>query len=243
MGILSDSQRTLIYIGEVACFLLSLGVTWVLSELGLANRLFATPKLALAYVFYFVAMLFLGWGRLLDEALYCSRMGLGGKLARAMLVDLLIAFWFFYYLPVFGPVRSRAFLVYIGTLIVFTLVWRGAVLFVLGFWEKRRAVLVAPVGDDAKALFSDTNTDPAYPLVFAAFVVDDPAEAEEHFYPSMVLREALADGVDLIVLDIKQRTRMDFYSKLFPGICFADYGDVFEMFYGRKPGMAKQHRE
>jgi hypothetical protein len=106
--------------------------------------------------------------------------------------------------------------------------------FLIGLWGRRRAVLIA-MGDDPKTLFCDTNKDRCYPIEYSALVILNTSPEDEGSSNSMVLREAVAEGADLIVTDLRQKGRVDYYARLFPRICFADYDSVFERYYGRKP--------
>lgn len=236
MKISNRTETFALFIGDVVLLYLALFITlfirYYTSEgfhLDIMLRLHLLPFTILFALF---TLVFFIAGLYEKHTLFLQKQ-LPQLLSRALLVNILIAVAFFYFLPAFeiAPKANLFISLIVASLLLFG--WRRLSLLRMMRAERERAVVVG-TGEEMGRIMAELNGNPRYGIR-CSFVLDTALRmpAEE------ALRKVREERVNLVIVDLydakAQSLFPHLYTLLFQDIRFADMHDVYEEMFDRIP--------
>ncbi|MEK7170119.1 MAG: exopolysaccharide biosynthesis polyprenyl glycosylphosphotransferase [Patescibacteria group bacterium] len=156
-------------------------------------------------------------------------------LSRALILNVVIAVLFFYFIPAFKitPRINLFICLFVSSILLF--LWRRFRLRSFASAERQNAVIIGS-GEEMGKIVQEINQNPRYRIAFT-FAVDALALSKADI-PDIIRRLA-TERVALIVMDLHSREVQSFlpylYGLLFSGIRFVDMHDIYEDVFDRVP--------
>ncbi len=226
----------MLFLGDVIAFSLALWVT-------LFVRLWTFPSIALLQSFILpFSILFVVWvlaffiAGLYEKHTSILRNKIPGIILNAHIVNMVIAFLFFYFVPIFGIAPKTTLIIYLFVSFGFVVIWRlyGIYFFVSG--KKNKAILVGG-GKEMLELFDEVNKNIRYDFHFVSFVDVDKSETLD--FQKEIADKVKMESVETIVIDIRHKkvepVLANLYNLIFSNINFLEMSKVYEDIFDRIP--------
>lgn len=236
MKIASTREPLLLFLGDLAAFLLSLWLSLLLryQEVPTAETIalhaFPFSILFAVWVFiFFVAGLYEKHTLLLKSRLPTT-------IGNTLVVNSVISVLFFYLIPQFGITPKT--ILFLHLVIVFALVtlWRVYVFPALGVRRRERAILIGS-GDELHELLAEVNGNDRYYLTFITAI--DLDRLPEIDFKNEVLDRIYSEGVTTLAIDLKNDKVApilpSLYNLLFLNVRFVELHKVYEEVFDRVP--------
>ena len=236
MTILNKREALVLFLGDIIAFSLALWVT-------LFVRSWALPSLELLKNFILpFSILFIVWvlvffiAGLYEKHTNILRNRISSIILNAHIINMVIAFLLFYFVPIFGIAPKTNLIIYLFVSFGFIFSWRlyGVDFFVSH--RKDKAILVGS-GEEAQALYAEVNKNNRYNFYFSSFVnVDNDKDFD---FQNDILKIIDLQKIETIVIDIRHKKvepiLSSFYKLIFSNINFFEMGKVYEDIFDRIP--------
>ena len=236
MTILNKRESWVLFLGDIFAFSLALWVTLFL-------RLWAFPSLELLKSFVLpFSILFIVWvlvffiAGLYEKHTSILRSRIPGIILNAHLSNILIAFLFFYFVPIFGIAPKTTLIIYLFISFGFIFLWR---LYGINFFvsqKKYNAILVGS-GEEMRELYDEVNRNDRYDLFFSSVV--DLDNVENFDFEKEILNKISSEDIETIVIDSRHKKvepiLSSFYNLIFSGVNFLEMNKVYEDIFDKLP--------
>jgi len=236
MTVLNKRENLLLFLGDLFFFIFSL---WLM----LFIRYHELPS-SEAFLQHLVpfSVLFLVWiivffiAGLYDKHTVILQGKLPGIIFNAQLVNTVLAFLFFYFIPYFGITPKTNLFIYLIISFGLLFFWRIYCQSLFGFKQKENAILIGS-GDEMKELKEEVNNNPRYNLNFISSV--DLNEMSGLDFNEEVLKIIYSEDVHVVAVDLKNEKVLpilpSLYNLIFSKIKFIDMYRVYEDIFDRVP--------
>lgn len=236
MTILNRRESPVLFLGDIIAFSLALWVT-------LFVRSWAFPSMILLQSFILpFSILFIVWvlvffiAGLYEKHTNLIKGRIPSIILNAHITNIILAFLFFYFVPIFGIAPKTTLVIYLFVSFGFILAWR---LYVVNFFMSQRkdmAILVGS-GEEMKELYDEVNKNNRYSLNFTSFIdVDD---IENFDFQKQIVDQILFHDIETIVIDVRHKMvepiLSNFYNLIFSRINFLEMSKVYEDVFDRIP--------
>lgn len=236
MTILNKREPSVLFLGDIAAFSLALWVTlfvrsWALPDMVLLQN-FVSPFSILFVVWvlvFFIAGLY-------EKHTTILKSRLPSVILNAHIINIIIAFLFFYFVPFFGIAPKTTLIIYLFISFGFIVFWR---LYVVNFFvshTKDKAILVGG-GEEIKMLYEEVNKNNRYNFYFSSFV--DVGTGENFDFQKEITEKVFSENIEVIVVDLKHKKvepiLSNFYNLIFSHINFFEMTKVYEDIFDRIP--------
>jgi exopolysaccharide biosynthesis polyprenyl glycosylphosphotransferase len=236
MTILNKKESLVLFLGDIVAFSLSLWVTifvrsWTFPSLDLIQS-FIVPFSILFIVWvlvFFIAGLY-------EKHTSILRGRIPTIILNAHISNMVIAFLFFYFVPIFGIAPKTTLIIYLFVSFGFIVLWRlyGISFFISG--RKDKALLVGS-GEEMLELYEEVKNNDRYSFSFVSYIdVDNMADFD---FQREVVDRIKSEDIETIVIDIKHKKvepiLSNFYNLIFSNINFLEMGKVYEDIFDRIP--------
>ncbi len=236
MTILNKREALVLFLGDIIAFSLALWVT-------LFVRSWAFPSLILLKSFLLpFSILFIVWvliffiAGLYEKHTSVLRSRITGIILNAHITNMVVAFLFFYFVPIFGIAPKTTLIIYLIISFGFIFYWR---LYGINFFiskNREKAILVG-AGHEMKELYEEVNNNNRYNFYFSSFVNVDNLEPFD--FEKDVALKVMEEGIETIVIDVRHKKvepiLASFYNLIFSRVNFLEMGKVYEDIFDRIP--------
>lgn len=236
MKISNRGETFALFVGDVALLYLSLFATlfirYYTSETFQLDVMVRLHLLPFTILFALFTLVFFIAGLYEKHTLFLQKQ-LPQLLARALLVNILIAVVFFYFLPAFEitPKVNLFICLIVASLLLFA--WRRFSLRRMTRAERERAVVIG-TGEEMGKIVEELSGNPRYGIR-CSFVLDTTQGIREE----EALRRIREERVNLVIVNLHdskaQALFPHLYTLLFQNVRFADMHDVYEEMFDRVP--------
>lgn len=236
MTLRNKKEPLLLFLGDVALFVLALWIMLALRHLALpTSESFYAHLIPFSFLFlvwiivYFIAGLY-------DKRVLFLKDKPGKAILNAQIANSIIAVVFFYFIPYFGITPKVNLFIYLGVSFVCILLWRIYGEALLHVRKKERALLIGS-GREMKELEREVAHNPRYAVTFVSVI--DLNDANKTYTPEKVSEEIDARKVSLVVINTHSR-HVDpllplLYKRIFSGVRFVDMHRAYEDIFDRVP--------
>ncbi len=235
----------LLAVGDLVMLVVSLYLTLLVRYLGLPTyELFVThlvpfSLLSIAWVVVFVI------AGLYDKHTTFTRLQLPDIVARAQMVNVLLAAAFFFLIPYFNITPKLNLVIFLVISSAALIFWRLVLFPQFGFKRRDRAVLLGS-GKEMQELYDEVNANPRYPITFV-FKADVRRGGNPNDIQNEVLKHIAKDSVTIIVADLRDR-EVELMLPLLYNLSFVqtkidilDLASVYEDVFARIPTSLISH--
>lgn len=236
MRILDRKEPTLLFLGDILIFILSLWLSLAIRNAGL-------PLLAEFYAhlmpfsFVFVVWLFSFFvAGLYEKHTVMLKSKLPSVILNTQIFNSIIAALFFYLIPYFGIAPKTILFIYLFVSFVLVLVWRIYGERFFGFKEREKAILVGS-GEEMHDLKNEINNNSRYSMKLVSSIDLDKMESLD--FQSEILDRIYRNGISIIVIDLQNKKvepiLPHLYNLIFSKIKFTDMHKIYEDIFDRVP--------
>jgi exopolysaccharide biosynthesis polyprenyl glycosylphosphotransferase len=231
-------EPILLFIGDIAFFLLALWVT-------LAARYFEVPSGAALYSHLIpFSFLFLVWVivffivGLYGKHTVIFKQKLFGSIVNAQVTNIVIAAVFFFFIPYFGVTPKTNLIIYLVISSLFIILWRLYIFPRFGAGRRQRALLIGS-GREVEELASEVNNNTRYNLEFIKIISPDMINSAN--FQEQLLEYINAGHASVIVGDAKSSYIEPLLSTLYnltflnAHFRFIDINKLYENIFDRIP--------
>jgi exopolysaccharide biosynthesis polyprenyl glycosylphosphotransferase len=236
MTILNKRGALALFLGDIIAFSLALWVT-------LFVRSWTLPSLVLLQSFILpFSILFIVWilvffiAGLYEKHTNLLKSRIPSIILNAHITNMVIAFLFFYFIPIFGIAPKTTLIIYLFVSFAFILAWR---LYGINFFVSQRrdmAILVGS-GEEMRELYEEVNKNDRYNLYFSSFVDVDSDNVFD--FQKDIADKILENDIETIVIDVKHKKvepiLSNFYNLIFSRVNFLEMSKVYEDIFDRIP--------
>jgi exopolysaccharide biosynthesis polyprenyl glycosylphosphotransferase len=240
---LSGKKDTMVlFLGDIVLFYVTLWLALLIRYSSLPSwDILSIHLLPFSVVFVVWLVVFLIAGLYEKHTVFLKRK-LPSIILNAVLVNILIAISFFYFIPAFGITPKTNLFIYLIVYLALILLWRlyGFEMFRSG--AKQNAILVG-YGEEIDELLDEINNNNRYNLRFVSSI--DLDSFDSHDFYSKILNRIYTDNISVVAIDL-HNPKVDpllphFYNLIFSNIIFLDTHNVYEDLFGRIPLSLVQH--
>ncbi|MEI7810730.1 MAG: exopolysaccharide biosynthesis polyprenyl glycosylphosphotransferase [bacterium] len=236
MTILNKNEPFTLFLGDIIAFVVALWVT-------LFIRLGSVPTNTLleSYVAPFV-ILFVAWvlvffiAGLYEKHTTILRNRLPGIILNAQIANTVIAFIFFYFVPVFGIAPKTTLIIYLFVSFGSILLWR---LYGINFLvpQRRNMALLVGSGSEMKELYEEVNSNNRYNFKFISSIdLDNISQSD---FQEEIVNRIYTEDISTIVIDLHHKkvepVLSHLYDLIFFRVSFIDIHKVYEDIFDRVP--------
>jgi exopolysaccharide biosynthesis polyprenyl glycosylphosphotransferase len=236
MTILNKRESLALFLGDIIAFSLALWVTLFIRSWTLPS-----PVLLQSFILPF-SILFIVWilvffiAGLYEKHTNLLKSRIPSIILNAHITNMVIAFLFFYFVPIFGIAPKTTLIIYLFVSFAFILAWR---LYGINFFVSQRrdmAILVGS-GEEMKELYEEVNKNDRYNLYFSSFIDVD---SDNNFdFQKDIADKILENDIETIVIDVRHKKvepiLSNFYNLIFSRVSFLEMSKVYEDIFDRIP--------
>ncbi|MCK5286109.1 MAG: exopolysaccharide biosynthesis polyprenyl glycosylphosphotransferase [Candidatus Pacebacteria bacterium] len=236
MLILNKKEPILLFIGDILFFTISLWITLTIRQSQIPSyQVFLDHLIPFSYLFFIWVLVFFIAGFYERKALINHR-DFFSEIFVAQIINSIIAFIFFYLLPIFGLAPKTIIFIYLVVSLILILIWRVYIIALLGIKRKLDAILIGR-GKEMKQLKREVNNNSWYNLKFVISL--DLDEHPEIDFQKEIMNPIFENKISTIVLDLKdeqlQKHIPHFYNLIFSKIKFLDIHEIYEDVFDKIP--------
>ena len=236
MTILNKKEPVTLLLGDIVAYVIALWVTLFVRSWSVPSKeLLESYAVPFGILFVVWVLVFFIAG-LYEKHTSILRSRLPSIILNAQIVNMVVAFLFFYFIPFFGITPKTTLLIYLVVSFGFILMWRlyGASLVVPG---KKSPALLVGSGHEMKELFDEVNKNDRYNLAFVSYV--DLAHVENFDFKNEIINRVNTQEISTIVIDVRHKKvepiLSQFYNLIFSRVSFIDMNKVYEDIFDRIP--------
>lgn len=236
MTILNKREALVLFLGDIIAFITALWVT-----LFVRSWTFPSAELLQSFLVPF-SILFIVWilvffiAGLYEKHTSVLRGKVPSIILNAHIFNIVIAFLFFYFIPIFGIAPKTTLIIYLFVSFGFIIFWRLSGVNFFVSYSKDKAILVGG-GDEMKELYNEVNKNNRYNFYFSSFV-DVDANKDFDFNKEIVAK-VHSQEIKTIVIDTRHKNiepiLSNFYNLIFSGVSFLEMSKVYEDIFDRVP--------
>ena len=236
MTILNKLEPLALFLGDIVAFSLALWVTlfvrsWAVPSLSLLES-FITPFSILFIVWVLVFYI----AGLYEKHTSILRGRISSIILNAHIANMLIAFLFFYFVPIFGIAPKTTLIIYLFVSFGFIVFWRlyGINFFISG--RKDKAIIVGS-GEEMLELYEEVKNNGRYNFYFVSCI--DVDEIVNFDFQKEIADKIKSEDIETIVIDIRHKNiepiLSSFYNLIFSNVNFLEMSKVYEDIFDRIP--------
>lgn len=233
----ASRQAAILFLGDIAVFVLSLWVTLFLRS-GMAPSYDAFQDHFAPFSFLFVLWIAVFYmAGLYGKRVVLFKSALAGAIVKTQLLNIVIAALFFFFAPGIGIAPKTNLILYLLVSLVFILIWR------LAFFPRisrpgarERAALIAS-GKEAEELMLEVNQNPRYHIEFALCATPDSIVSDFDTFAARLSE----NSVSVLVVDLEHEKLRPMLANLYE-LAFVrrdyqilDFYHVYEEIFDRVP--------
>ena len=236
MTILNKKESITLFLGDILAFVMALWVALYLRS-GEIPSVILLESFALPFGILFVVWVLVFFiAGLYEKQTSILRKRLPAIILNAQISNMIIAFLFFYLVPIFGIAPKTTLLIYLIVSFWFVVLWR---LYGVDFVAKpkKNAALLIGSGSEMKELFDEVNKNNRYNLNFISSV--DLNLLDNEGLEEGIIHRVYGGEISTIVIDLNHRKvepiLSHFYNLLFSRVTFIDMNKMYEDVFDRVP--------
>jgi len=236
MTILNKREALVLFLGDIIAFSVALWVTLFVRSWDIPNMALLLSFVIPFSILYIVWILIFYIAGLYEKHTSILRGKIPGIILNAHIINIVIAFLFFYSIPIFGIAPKTTLIIYLFVSFGFIVLWR---LYGVNFFvseNKDKAILIG-AGEEALAVYEEVNKNNRYSFHFSSFI--DLNNVENFDFQKDITEKIINENVDTIVIDTQHRKvepiLSSFYNLIFSRIDFLEMSKVYEDIFDRIP--------
>ncbi|MEI6480607.1 MAG: exopolysaccharide biosynthesis polyprenyl glycosylphosphotransferase [bacterium] len=236
MTILNKNEPFTLFLGDIIAFAVAL---WVTLFIRLGS--FPPNELLESYTVPFF-ILFVAWvlvffiAGLYEKHTRILRNRLPGIILNAQIANTVIAFIFFYFVPVFGIAPKTTLIIYLFVSFGSILLWR---LYGINFLvsQRKNIALLVGSGSEMKELYEEVNSNNRYNFRFTSSIdLDNMSQSD---FKEEIIKRLYTEEISTVVIDLHHKkvepVLSHFYELIFFRISFIDIHKLYEDVFDRVP--------
>jgi exopolysaccharide biosynthesis polyprenyl glycosylphosphotransferase len=231
MAISRKRESTVLFLGDIIFFYISLFLMLFISYLGMPGKYLLYKHLAAFSILFTVWVLVFFIAGLYEKHTILFKRKISGIVLNAQIVNAFIAILFFYFIPYFKITPKTNLFIYLIVSFALVLCWRFYIFPLIGVRRKEQAIIVGS-GDEMKELIEEVNNNSRYGLSFTSIINPDEN-------PSLNKEIFQKKNVALIVLDFgneKVKSILpEIYGLLHSKLQFIDMYQMYEDIFDKTP--------
>jgi len=236
MTVSSKKEALLLFLGDVAIFLISLWLMLLLRYREVPSKFIFNVHLAPFAILFAVWILVFFIAGLYEKHTIILKSKLSSVILRAQIINSIIAVVFFYLIPYFGITPKTNLFIYLIVSFFLILYWRIHGHDVLSPGRRQNAILIGS-GDEVKELLMEVNNNNRYELFFISSV--DLDEVDSLDFQEDILNRVYSEDIFVIAVDLRNEKvepmLPHLYNLIFSKIRFVDMHKIYEDIFDRVP--------
>jgi len=236
MQIQNNKEPLILFIGDIAVFLISLWVTLVIRYAGIPSQeTFVDHLLPFSILFVIWVAVFYIAG-LYEKHTLILKSNLPSLLLNTQIANSAIAVLFFYLVPYFGITPKTNIFLYLLVSLALFIFWRVYIVSRLSPDKQEEAILIGN-GEEMKELMAEVNNNSRYSLKFISSIDLDEIDALD--FEDEILNTIYSENISTIVIDLKNEKVEPIlprlYNLIFSKVQFIDKYKIYEDIFDRVP--------
>ncbi len=233
----SGKKETLrLFIGDIALFLVSLWVMLFLRYRRVPDLETSVEHLIPFSILFIVWILVFFISGLYEKHTLIIKHKLPTVILNAQIANIIIAVFFFYFVPYFEIAPKTNLFIYLIVSFLFIFVWRTYGYSFFEFGKKQSAILIGS-GNEMKELRQEVNDNTMYNLQFVSSIDLDKIETID--FKEDILNIVYSENINIVVVDLRNEKVSPIlpglYNLIFSKVKFIDMHRIYEDIFNRIP--------
>ena len=236
MTILNKNEPFTLFLGDIIAFVVALWVTLFI-RLGSVPSNTLIESYAIPFEILFVAWVLVFFiAGLYEKHTRILRNRLPGIILNAQIANTVIAFIFFYFVPIFGIAPKTTLVIYLFVSFGSILLWR---LYGINFLfpQRKNMALLVGSGGEMKELYEEVNSNNRYNFRFVSSIDLDSISQSD--FKEEIIKRLYTEEISTVVIDLHHKkvepVLSHFYDLIFFRISFIDIHKMYEDVFDRVP--------
>ncbi|MBU1557360.1 hypothetical protein KKC45_00115, partial [Patescibacteria group bacterium] len=232
----NTKEHLILFLGDIFFFCVALwGTLWLRYFEIPSENLFIEHLKPFSFLFIIWIIVFFIAG-LYEKHTLITIKKLPQIILNAQIINGLLTFLFFYFVPSFGITPKTNVFIYVILSLGLIFVWRNYIVPIIGFRKKQNAILIGS-GEEMKELLNEVNSNSRYNLKFVSFV--DLNEIEHIDFQKEVIEKIYSENIRSVVVDLRNKKTEqilpNLYNLIFSNVKFIDMDKFYEEIFDKIP--------